>query len=202
MGRCLLLMLTAIGSGALLNGCGASDSQSDHTVNASSVAVPLECHPPMIDAATTRYAGIPVEQLGGSYELTAVVAQGRERDSMAWGELHLQRRSRQPAEPGSPGAVLYGWSNIDLTTLASVTIVTPVSSTDPARPGVLVAHDSREPSVTLVFGASTASDNVAIHAGVVFHVLEATRQRLSGWWWVGGLKLPVTSGFFCAVRVG
>ncbi len=131
----------------------------------------------------------------GEFLLTLVATSGANQDSVASGHLALRPMPHAQQVEGSPITPIYGWTDVDLSRLATLTIADPLASRDPTRPGVLLVYNTVNRSIVLLLGGSQSQD-----AGVVLFVGYADSSGFSGQWRDGGLRLPIESGHFCAER--
>lgn len=151
----------------------------------------------------TGQRGPPVEVAAfeGTYSLVVVSARPIAHDSIVTGRLWIvQTPDRVGPAKARTTPALYGWSDVDLTRLGAVSLAYSPSSPDPSRPGVQVLQTPAK-RVLLVFGAAAVPGGVPRDRGVLFTIWRVDSAGIAGYWEDGGLTVPRTNGYFCAVRI-
>jgi hypothetical protein len=143
---------------------------------------------------------LQLQNLAGHYALTVAETSGYPGDSTIYGHLWLSPTEPDRRGPRERPYPLAGWSDVDLESLAPVSLAYPASQRDPGSPGVQMEYDTRDLNLILVFGAASVGTQFYEDAGVIFRVFAVDSMGFRGRWVDGGARAPLPRGYFCADR--
>jgi hypothetical protein len=160
------------------------------------------CEAPLEEHAAPLELAEPLDRFAGHYSLTVIETSGYPGDTIAHGDLWLvpTDSAHRPAGPPERTSPMYGWSSIDLKSLAPVSLLYSPSVRDQDRPGVQMIHDAKDRNLVMIFGNAESDTGVTTDIGVVFFVYSIDSLGFKGRWVDGGLRRPLPSGYFCGVR--
>jgi hypothetical protein len=146
---------------------------------------------------------VPTDALVGEFDLDLHVESGIERDSVVHGTMTLKAAESDTIHAllGSP-FILFGWTSLADSLIGDVWMATALSSTDPARPGVLAIRNRSDSTVVLMLGAAAGGANIMLHSGLRLVVRGSDSGGFRGTWSVSSRRAqPPASGVFCAWRL-
>ena len=163
------------------------------------------CRP--VARSVRKWPDAALKGWAGDYRLHVIATQGRySTDSLARGRLSLwvtdARYAQGPPRPGqSPRTYpVSGATDVPLARLAPVSIAVPLTSRDPAKPGVQV-NSGR----SMLLGGQMGPEYMILDAGVLFEIDSVAPDGLRGHWVEAGRRLmhgQLPAGYFCAFRTG
>ena len=156
---------------------------------------PASCRPEVENRQVGERIDLPV----GSYELILVAIAGSAAGAEARGTLSLR------PGPGDPTVATWGAVEIDFDAVgapveAEPQYLPPPTSTDPARPGIIIASSqptsaNQVADVRLLIGTVRGGLD---GEGIALHVRNTSASGFSGTWREHGIVYD-GSGYFCAV---
>jgi hypothetical protein len=154
-----------------------------------------------------KWSDVALKGLAGEYRFHVIATQGRySTDSLARGRLSLWvTNSRYAQGPPRPGQLpqtypVSGATDIPLARLAPVSIAVPLTSRDPAKPGVQLFSGR-----SMWLGGAMGPEYSILDAGVLFEIDSVAPDGLRGHWVEGGRRAlhgQIPAGYFCAFRLG
>jgi hypothetical protein len=158
-----------------------------------------------VEQSQKRWSDQVIRGWAGEYTIYVIATTGRySADSMAQGGLSLwvtEPAYAQDKPVRGRRARTYplsGATDVPLARLAPVSIAIPLSSRDPARPGVQI-NEGR----SMVLGGHYGPQFFTMDAGVLFEIDSADAMGFRGRWVEGGrrgLHGEIPAGYFCAFR--
>lgn len=146
---------------------------------------------------------VRVEEIVGEFAVVMHVTDNVRRDSLVRGRMVLKPRS-----PESPGAdrtlvpwMVWGWTSLPAHRVGDIPLSGPLSSDDPARPGIHGYWSSGRQSFTLMLNQTKPDSAFTLDAGILMEVLATDSDGFRGTWVAGSIP-PAPSGYYCARRVG